>query len=77
MAKGYFCLQGQSELSLLRICLTRMIMKAKIKIKIIKDIVELLRENDIVMESPYDFENFMNDVTHSDLFKTGLFDLDY
>jgi len=52
-------------------------MKAKIKIKIIKDIVELLRENDIVMESPYDFENFMNDVTHSDLFKTGLFDLDY
>jgi hypothetical protein len=43
-------------------------------IELLKVVVELLRANGVKIKSPYDLENWIEDnVTHSRLFKTGLF----
>jgi hypothetical protein len=47
----------------------------KIAIKIIKEIIEVLKKNGIEIDSPYDLENFAQDYlcNHSLIFKTGKF----
>jgi hypothetical protein len=41
---------------------------------ILREIILLMRESGLTINSPYDFENWIEDNTsHSDLFATGLF----
>jgi hypothetical protein len=43
-------------------------------IETLAKLVVVLRESGVVLDSPYDFENWIQDhARHSDLFKTGLF----
>jgi len=43
--------------------------------KILTKIIELLREEGVKIDSPYDLENWLADhaQSHSDMFQTGLF----
>jgi len=44
-------------------------------IKILKQLIQLLRSNEVKIKSPYDLDNWIEDnVTHTSMFKTGLFE---
>jgi hypothetical protein len=52
-------------------------MKQKLIIAILKKVIILLRENGVKMDSPYDFENWIEDnASHSNLFETKEFERD-
>jgi hypothetical protein len=41
---------------------------------ILREIIRLMRDRGLVLDSPYDFENWIEDhARHSDLFATGFF----
>lgn len=53
-------LEGKSDEDKARACLS--------------EIIEVLRNHQIDMDTPYDFDNFISDYcSHSQLFKTGMF----
>lgn len=48
-------------------------MKEADKIALFGEIIDLMRSRGIKMKLPYDFENFMDEASHTRLFETGRF----